>query len=226
MRKEAVLRMILKSIFLVVFNALFFTLGGTDHNATVWISYGFIHFAYFMLLLTPKLASTGHSAPVFKVPIYIMSTAYFFVELIIGSLFIVIASEGYTIPFLVQFCIAGIYGAILMVYLIADEWTGTAEKERGTQIAFIKDASLNIKGLLEKVSDKEAKKRLERVYDALYSSPVKSHPDLETEENNILQSIRELADAVSIGNNDTIIALADTLEVAVNDRNKRLETHI
>ena len=31
---------------------------------------------------------------------------------------------------------------------------------------------------MEKITDKEAKKNVGRVYDAIYSSPVKSHPDL------------------------------------------------
>ena len=93
---------ILNSIFLVVFNALFFVLGGTDRNTSVWISYGFIHFAYFMLLLTPRLTRGEKSWTALGFPLYVISAVYFLVELFIGSAFILIAFENYTGSFLVQ----------------------------------------------------------------------------------------------------------------------------
>ena len=37
----------------IIFNAMFFILGGTDRTTSVWISYGLVHFAYCMLLVTP-----------------------------------------------------------------------------------------------------------------------------------------------------------------------------
>jgi len=231
MRREFVLRVILKSVFLVIFNALFFilgfntlffVLGGTEHNASVWISYSFIHFAYFMLLLMPKLIPDSQSREIFKASIYAISLVYFLVELVTGVFFILIALESYKITFLVQLCIAGVYGVILTLHMIANEWTADAEKKRQPQIAYIKDASIKVKDLLEGINDKETKRKVERVYDALYSSPVKSYPDLEAEENRIRQSIRTLEEAVSSGNTDCIISLASSLEVAIHDRNRRL----
>ena len=223
--KEYVLRVILKSIFLVVFNACFFVLGGTEHNASVWISYGFIHFAYFMLLLMPKLVPGGQNKRIFKMTIYAISLVYFLVEFVTGIIIILIAPEGYKIPFLFQLCIAGLYGTVLTLHMIANEWTADAEQKRQSQISYIKDASMNVKSLLDGISDKETKRKVERVYDALSASPVKSHPDLEAEENRILRSIRELADVVSAENKDSIITLASSLEVAINERNRRLATY-
>ena len=55
MRKKNVLWILLDLVFLIVFNVVFFVAGGTDHPASVWISYGFIHFSYIMLLITPIL---------------------------------------------------------------------------------------------------------------------------------------------------------------------------
>ena len=46
MKKKIALWIILDLIFLIVFNTVFFVAGGADHPASVWISYGFIHFAY------------------------------------------------------------------------------------------------------------------------------------------------------------------------------------
>ena len=55
MNKKRVLWIFLALVFLMVFNMIFFMAGGTEHGKAVWISYGFIHFAYLMSLITPFL---------------------------------------------------------------------------------------------------------------------------------------------------------------------------
>ena len=55
MNKKTVLWIILDLIFLAIFNTVFFVMTGLQHPASVWISYGFIHFAYLMVIVTPFL---------------------------------------------------------------------------------------------------------------------------------------------------------------------------
>ena len=108
--------------------------------------------------------------------------------------------------------------------MLANEYTADAEEKRQTQIVYVKDASAKLKILLENVSDKEAKKKVERVYDAVYSSPVKSHPDLAQKENNMFQAINELEHAVTAGDKERIISMANVLLVSINERNNLLKT--
>ena len=224
MKRENKLWIILDLIFLVIFNALFFGLGGIDHNASVWISYVFIHFAYIMLLLTPKFIRTGKSSAVFGFSIYFISSLYFLLELITGITFILLSPESFRIPFLVQLCIAGLYGIILVSNLIANERTANAQEKQQKHIDYVKKASVKMKELLDKTQDIEAKKKVEKVYDAIYSSPVKSHPNLEQIEEKIISSINELESVVLAGNKDSIILLADSLLSAINDRNLKLKS--
>jgi hypothetical protein len=223
MNKEMKLWIILDSIFLIIFNAIFFVLGGTEHNAAVWISYVFIHFAYIMLIFTPFLISSGKSKVVFGFSLYSISSYYFFAELVIGVIFIVRASENYRAALLIQLCIAGLYGISLLSNMIANERTAKSEEKRQPQIEYVKNAAAKVKNLLEIVNDKEVKKQIEKVYDAIYSSPVKSHPNLAQTESQILMYINELSDAVSVGNKDNILTLADTLLITVNERNRQLK---
>jgi len=223
MTKQNTLWIILDLVFLIVFNAVFFVLGGTEHNASVWISYAFIHFAYLMLLLTQKLIRAGKSSAVFGFSLYSISAAYFLVGFVTGVIIILIAPESYRGAFLVQLCIAGIYGVMLISHILANEKTAGVEEKRQHQNLYVKDASAKIKGLLEKVSDKEVKKKIERLYDALYSSPVKSHHSLAQMENSILISIIEIESAVSVGNKARIVSLANSVLAAVNERNIRLK---
>jgi hypothetical protein len=224
MKKINVLWTILNLIFLVIFNALFFVLGGVEHNVSVWMSYGFIHFAYLMLLLTPKLIRKGKSAAVFGFSLYSISAVYFLMEFVAGIIFILVKPETFGTALLVQLCLAGLYGIILVANMISNEYTADAEEKRQYQIAYVKDASAKLKRLLEHISDKETKKKVERVYDAIYSSPVKSHPNLAQMEIQILQSINELESAVATGTKDDIMSLANSLLSSINERNNLLKS--
>jgi len=229
MKNENMLWILLKSIFLIVFNVAFFVLGGIDHKAPVWISYGFIHFAYFMLLFTPQLTRGQKSWTESGFPLYYLSSIYFFVQFSTGLFFIFIFSltgwESSVIPFLIQLGLASFYGVILVAHMIANERTADAAEKRQAQLSFIKDASAKIKSLLESINDEETKKTVERVYDAIYSSPVKSHSDMASAENCMLQSIRALEDAIYAENRDGIMDLALSLEAAIIDRNRQLKTY-
>ena len=224
MKKINILWIILNLIFLIIFNVLFFALGGKEHNTSVWMSYGFIHFAYFMMLLTPLLVREGKSSTVFGYALNSISATYFFIQLFTGIIFILVAPEGINTALSVQLCIAGLYGIILVSNMIANERTAEAEEIRQPQIAYVKEASAKLKSLLDQISDKETKQKVERAYDAMYSSPVKSHPDLANTERQILQSIKELEREVSAGNKEDAISIANSLLLSINERNSQLKS--
>jgi hypothetical protein len=222
MKKTSFLWIILDLIFIIIFNTIFFVAGGIKHSVSVWVSYGFIHFAYLMLLLTSRLIRRGKSSAVFGFSLYSISVIYFLIELVTGIIFILLSPENHKIALLIQLCIAGLYGILLIANMIANEHTDNDEEERHYQIAYVKDASSKIKELLDKINDNEARKNVTNIYDAINSSPVKSHIDVMEIEQQILASIGELKDAVSTGNKESIISLASKLLIAVNERNMRL----
>jgi hypothetical protein len=224
MKKTNVLWSLNNLIFPVIFNALFFLLGGTEHRASVWISFGFINFAYLMLLLTPKLVRSGKSSAVFGFSLFTISATYFFAELVIGIAFILASPESHKAVLLIQLCIAGLYGVMLISHMIANEHTADAEEKRQCEIDYVKNASMKLKMMLEQVKDKDAKRAVERLYDALYSSPVKSHPNLAQIESHILQLINDLENVISTVDAERIKAAASSLLTAVNERNMRLKT--
>ena len=92
MKKKSILYILLDLVFLAVFNTVFFTLGGTSHPASVWISYGFIHLAYIMVIATPVLTRNSSSAAVFGFSLYSVSSVYFLAEFVVGLVFILIAA--------------------------------------------------------------------------------------------------------------------------------------
>ena len=224
MNKEHILWTILNSIFLIVFNVFFFALNGTDNVASVWISFAFIHFAYIMLLLTPKLIRSGKSSAVFGFSIYYVSSIYFLLQLVAGITFIIIAPESNVTAVLVQISIAMFYSIILVSLLIANERTADSEAIRQTQIIYIKDISSKTKELLDTVKDKDIKKPLERLYDTLYSSPTKSHNDLRNKEEDLLDSVNELESLIGSGDKERILSKINTLTTKINERNRLLKS--
>ena len=223
MKDSSILSIILRSIFLVLFNVVFFVLGGFEHSPSVWISYGFIHLAYFKLILTSKLIRSGKSRAIFGFSLYTISTTYFIVAFIVGIAFILISPEGFRAALLVQLCIAGFFSLILISNMLANEHTAKSEEDRQYEIEYIKTASLRLKCLLGNINDKEVKKKIEKVYDAVYSSPVKSNTRLVQIENRILISIDELESGVSAWDKEKIIATSNSLLNMVNERNMQLK---
>jgi heme exporter protein D len=222
--KKGILWTALDSIFLILFNAFFFILGDTEkHNFSVWLSYGFIHFAYLMLIITPILTHKGKHRAVLGFPLYVVSSFYFLTSFVLGVIIILINPEEFRGALLVQLCVAGLYAIILIANLLANEHTAKAVEKQQQEIAYIKDASAELKRFMDKVSDKKARKAVEKAYDALSTSPVKSHPELERDEREILRSVEELRELASGGNAERIIESAGALTDAVNERNAKLK---
>ena len=123
-----------------------------------------------------------------------------------------------------QLVIAGLYGILLLVNVVANKQTAEALEKRQVQIDYIKVASTKLKMILDRVEEKETKKIVEKAYDAVYSSPVKSHPSIEHMESGIVNCIDELGSEVSAGNKEKIIFLANSLLTTVNERNLQLKS--
>ena len=210
-------------LFPIVFNVMFFIIGGTDHRVSVWISYGSIHFAYFILLLTPLLVCKGQSKAVFGFSLYSLSYAYFFTELITGIIFILVSPESYIAALLVQLCIAGVYAVLLMSNMIANERTAEAEEKRQYEIDYVKKAAAELASIMSGISDGDTRRKVEKFHDAISASPVKSHPSVLSLETQLLAGIANLRAAIRAKKMESIIAQSDTLLTMINERNRQLK---
>jgi type II secretory pathway pseudopilin PulG len=222
-KKKVVLGILLDLVFLVVFNVVFFVVGGTDHRISVWMSYGFIHFAYIMVLLTPFLTRKGSSASsLFGMTIASVSTTYFAIEFVVGIFFILINLESIKAPLVVQIIIAGVYLVILLINMMANETTADNLQKQQDEIAFIKNASSRVKGLLDKFSDKKANKAIEQVYDLIHSSPTKSCVAAQAYETDVMNKIAQLEDYVSTGDKDNAVKIAAEIVSLMEERNRKV----
>ena len=222
MNKKNFLWVILDLIFLVIFNVVFFVISGTEHPASVWISYGFIHLAYIMLLITPKLIRKSSSSSVFGFSLYSISSTYFLVEFIIGVIFIFAKPESYKVSLVVQIITFGIYAAMLISHMIANEYTADNIERHELELQYVKNCSAQLKGIMNQVEDKNIKKKVEKAYATLHSSPVRSNNTARDYELTVMDLIEVLEQ--NIERND-LIAASTTLDKILknaDERNRRV----
>ena len=217
--KKRVLRALVELVFLVIFNLFFFVLGGTNHPASVWISYGFIHFAYIMTLLTPVLSGSGTHDAAFGLSIYAVSTVYFAVEFVVGLIFVFVGAETFVAALLVQVAIAGLYLIALFTFLLANEHTAGTISRRDSDAAFIKSECARLKILAERMHNPEANKSIGRVYDLLHASPIASNDAAYPAECEISNKITELEKAVKADDAGAVVALCKEITLIIGERN-------
>ena len=223
MDKKRFLWIILDLVFLIVFNVVFFVAGGTKHEATVWISYGFIHFAYIMMLITPLLVKKSTNTAVLGFPLYSISSAYFLVAFIVGLIFIFTHPESYKMSLIVQVIIAGIYAIMLISNMIANEHTAESVERHEMELRYVKDASAHLKSIMDSVSDKAMRKKIEKLYDLLHSSPAKSNNSVRDYELAVLDLIDVLEDNLRRGDIPAANATISKIERNASERNRRLK---
>ncbi len=223
MKKKAVLYILLDLVFLIVFNAVFFLLGGAEHKTSVWLSYGFIHFAYLLVLLTPVLCGRRGKDTVMRMPIYTVSACYFFAAFIAGLVFIFLKPNQIKISLVIQIVIAGIYAAVLLVNLIANADTEEQAKRQEEEVRYIKNSAARVKLLIGRLEDKKADKAVEKAFDALNSSPTRTTEELFLLETAISDQISYLESAVKLGDSENVIKISGSIVSLVEERNVKLK---
>lgn len=223
-KKKVVLGILLDLVFLIVFNTVFFTFGGMEHSTGAWISYGFIHFSYLMVLTTPLLTRKSSASSVFGMTICGVSSVYFIIEFVVGLIFMLINPETIKASLSVQIIIAGIYLVILILNLIANEATADNLQKQADEVTFIKNASSRVKAMMDKADDKKANKTVEQTYDLIHSSPSKSCVSAQTLENDVMDKIGGLESAVSSGDSNQIIKTAGEVISLMEERNRKVRS--
>lgn len=218
--RKVILLLIVDLAFLIVFNLLFFVILGVEHNAGVWISYGFIHFSYFMVLLTPVFYSKEFkSVAVGRMTIGGITGTYFFVELVAGIVFVVLNLNSMTIPLIVQVVLVLIFIVILIVNILANDRTADSDNIEEKQVSFVRNESLRVKALMDCSDNKEVNKKVESIYDLIHSSPFKSCEEASYYEGIIDTKINELENIVNDNNSDAIMNICNEIIDVVNKRN-------
>lgn len=222
MKKSKILGILIHLIVLALFNALYFGLGGMNHPASAWISYGFIHFSYIIMIITPFITQRGKDRGTYAATMYTITSIYFFIELIVGSIIIIIAPEGLKFSLFSQLIMAAVFLIFLFSNMMADEHTAKAVEKHEAELVYVKESCSKLKTILNAINDKQMYRKVEQAYDLIQSSPVKSHPSVYAIEGQVINEIDNLSFAVHNGDASAITTSAEKVVKLANERNRLL----
>lgn len=212
------------SIFLIIFNLLFFLFGDiASHNDSLWISYGFIHFSYLIFVISIFTNKKGSGRNGYDASTVFITWKYFVIELIVGTVFIFLNLEGIAIALASQSVLAAIFLILWLSNLLANEHTADSMARQEQEISYIKDCSHKLRLLSQNSSDVSTRKLIDKCYDAVSSSPSKSNRNVYDIERNILITISELENAVFTDNKESIKTLSAQIIRMVTERNIKLK---
>lgn len=213
---------LLDSVFLIVFNIYFFVLKGTEHQLSVWISYGFIHAAYLILLLTPYFVRQGSSAADYGRPLFVITYLHFYLSYLLGVIVFFVNPESHVISLLAHITITAVFSIALLSNLIANEHTAEAVEKREVELVYVKESASYLKSILNRITDKSLYRKVEMIYDLIHGSPIKSSNSVRQYEQEVTKQIQKLDIAVSQADNESIISISDNILKLAEERNRIL----
>lgn len=177
---------------LAVFNVIFFLLGGTDHSCATWISYGFIMFAILASYVTPLFCKNFKRIPENLVTIYVSSWIYLAIALIMNGLFIITKFDNYKIDIVFNAVVFVLYLIIFTVNLNVNTKVEKNLEHSDAERQFVRDASQKIRYCLDLTPEANACKLIERAYDEVRTSPIRSNEQVMNYELEVIRLVEEL----------------------------------
>jgi len=215
MTKIRAFQLALYSVFVLLFNALFFLLGSFPRPASVWIAYAFIHVSYAAMLLSPLMRGRARASHAFAVSTFGASAMYFLAVLASGIVSILWSPEGFRFVLVVQLLLLAGYLLLLLPGLIANEYAAKPEQKHTRNLPFIRTA-------VQALEPHRGNAYVQALYEAFKQSPTNSRPDCAGDEQRILAMVDQLVQAAQNGANGTITALAGDITQALEQRNAQL----
>lgn len=198
MKKRTILTIILDSVFVVAFNALFFLHVGAHSAVSAWVCYGFLHFAYLMVLLTPLMESKGKTASLSRLTTYSISLSYFAINFVF-ALFVFFYRDssgiirfGFAPVVSAEIILTVLYIIILAINLLTNDTIAQKQAVHDAGNAFIKTISAKAKYIETLAVEQTLKNRLNDLYATAHASPIHSSSEVAVYERKIEHLLQEL----------------------------------
>ena len=205
-------------MFLVVFNTLFFLLCGTDNPTSVWVSYAYIHVAYFTILFLPVLKTKGDASYYLSSVLYGQAITYFILELIAGVVFIIYRMESPVWSLVVQTALWLIFVVLILGNAWANQATAQSLEKRKQDIDAYQSMRMSLKRLMAKTDKPELKRLIADCSDKLEASSSRQTQESEKIDIEIEQAIASLRQSITESNVEESTSLARQLAGLIEER--------
>ena len=214
---------IIKFILLAMFNISFYSITKASCTLSMWISYGFIHFAFLMFFLEPLFVQNSkNSKHVVIESITLLTIIYFFCSLSVG-IFFLINPLLVVYQYSIEVFVTGIYLIILIITVVINNKIAKNESEFLADKQFLTTVFVKAEFIKSNVTDK---KLLMNLQEQTKYSPVKSSEIVRNYENELIKILDDITlniDALQeIELNDKI----ETCKNLLNQRNLLLKKNL
>ncbi|KKB52819.1 hypothetical protein HMPREF1212_00976 [Parabacteroides sp. HGS0025] len=216
--KTTLIRIVFTLVFLVVFNTLFFLLSGTDNPTSVWVSYAYIHVAYFTILFLPVLKTKGDASYYLSSVLYGQAITYFILELIAGVVFIIYRMESPVWSLVVQTALWLIFVVLILGNAWANQATAQSLEKRKQDIDAYQSMRMSLKRLMAKTDKPELKRLIADCSDKLEASSSRQTQESEKIDIEIEQAIASLRQSITGDDVEESTSLARQLAGLIEER--------
>lgn len=220
--KANILKVIIALIFLIVFNVLFFLLGGTERTTTEWVCYGFIHAAYLFLLATPLFCNADKGETVLSASLYLRALSYFFIELLVGIGFLWYKPESPFWPIIVQSVMLMFFLIFQLMSVLANDATKASLAKQKRERIYIHSLAEKTREAMYKVNDPKLRQQLASCYESLNSCSIESFSEAVDAELELDNAVNTLCSSVESGDTSQLDQQIQKIQVAIQHRNQAI----
>ncbi len=226
MRKLSAIGAVAMGLFFIVYNVALFMITGFIHGATFWTSYAMMIVAFIVVGISLLVTMLGKSEPkdaFLKMPIAAHSIAYFVIELIVSTIFIVL---GYTIPLWfvgvpVQLLILVIHIVVLCSSFFVKSHIVSVDNHIEDKTNFIKLLKVDVDVITETTDDTEVREAFVALSEQVrYSDPM-SHESLFELEKQIQECLIYAKRCVDQGKNEAALKNCEIASRMLFERNEK-----
>lgn len=217
-----ILRAIIYFLIAVIFNLIFFIVGGTKHNSAEWMAYVWTYVAIIVSFSAPLLCIKYKRTPENLVTIYLFAWLYSIGITVFNALIMLFNIKSIKIVILIN-------GVVFLVYLILlifnmrvnydiEKNDETIDSER----QFVHGISNKIRMCMQNVDDVNTQKSLEKAYDAVRTSPLYTNSQVMNYEIEVVRLAGELEMATDNKDYELAKEIAGKIVTNTNKRNALL----
>jgi len=207
------------AIGIVIFNVLFFLFKPSELHSGAWISFVSINIALVVLTLLP-IVEGDYSRANMKYSTVFLALILCIVTLVVGIGIIAINPEGAKWAIAIHVVFFGIFAALLLTNKTANDVTESAVQEIEAGRDYTRGLARNIKTLSNYTNDSEINKRIEKLYDIIHSSPVRSNEAARQLESELFIAVEDLKMNLSSLPTDKAITEIEMIIEMANERNE------
>lgn len=215
--KSIILKIIIGSVFIAIFNVVFF-LSGIPLSDANWCTYAFVMVSYLLLLSTPLLAK-GTKSGILEGSLWLRATFYFITELVIAAICLYISPATITWPLIAQGVFLSVFLILQLMSVLANDAT-VASISQQRELSFSKRSLIDqLQISLQGVDDPNMKAQLNRCIDIIENSPLQTCPEAYDADMKITEAVNEICFTVTQGEINLVKQKTNVLMQAVQNKN-------